>query len=172
LAFGHPDELNAPVLWRRQFTAPIGVPHPNLPSFEIDVGPFECDDLARPQPSLASEESNEVAPRVDRLRGFQQTLVVIEVVERRISSRNPHQSNRAGHLVQHTPFDRLLSTLSTLSTLLIVFGDLSCSRKLSRCTCSLLIVSSVREPSSGIKYNRRIDSFAARPLGFWRFARA
>jgi hypothetical protein len=100
--FGHPDEPNASVLWRRQLAAPVRVPYPNLPSLEIDVGPFECDDLARPQPSLASEESD----------------------------------------------------------------------KVSRCTCSLLIVSSVREPSSGTKYNRRIDSFAATPLGFWRFARA
>ena len=69
--FGHPNEPNAPVLRRRQFAAPIGVPHPNLPSFEIDVGPFECDDLARPQPSFASEESDDVAAQVDHLRRLQ-----------------------------------------------------------------------------------------------------
>jgi hypothetical protein len=33
------------------------VPHSDLPSFDIDVGPFECDDLARPQTRLASEEA-------------------------------------------------------------------------------------------------------------------
>jgi hypothetical protein len=53
--FGHPDEPNAPVLRCRQFAAPIGVPDPNLPSLQIDVGPFECDDLAGPQSSLTSE---------------------------------------------------------------------------------------------------------------------
>ena len=90
--FGHPNEPNAPVLWRRQFAAPVRVPYPNLPSLEIDVGPFECDNLTRPQPSLASEESDKVAARVDRLRGLQQTLIVIEVVERRVGSRNPHVS--------------------------------------------------------------------------------
>ena len=43
---GHPNEPNAPVLRRRQFAAPIGVPHSDLPSFEINVCPFECDNLA------------------------------------------------------------------------------------------------------------------------------
>ncbi|HWP99560.1 MAG TPA: hypothetical protein VNK92_03730 [Vicinamibacterales bacterium] len=69
--FRHPNEPNAPVLRRRQFAAPIGVPHPNLPSFAIDVGPFECDDLARPQPGFASEKCDHVAARVDRLRCLQ-----------------------------------------------------------------------------------------------------
>src|SRR5262245_57822974 len=67
--FGHANEPNAPILRRRQFAAPVGVPHPDLPSFEIDVGPFECHDFARPQPGLASEEGDEVAARVDRLLG-------------------------------------------------------------------------------------------------------
>ena len=68
--FGHPDEPNAPVLWRRQLTAPVRVAYPNLPSHEIDVGPFECDDLARPQPSFTSEQGYEVAARVDRCAAF------------------------------------------------------------------------------------------------------
>ena len=106
--FSHPKEPNPPFLRRRQFAAPIRVAHPNLLSFEIDIGPFECDDLARPQPSLASEEGDEVAARVDRLRGLQQTLLVIEVVERRVGSRHPHEPDRTGHVVQHTPLDRLL----------------------------------------------------------------
>jgi hypothetical protein len=36
--------------WRDQLAAPVRVPHPDLPSFDIDVGPFECDDLARANP--------------------------------------------------------------------------------------------------------------------------
>jgi hypothetical protein len=106
--FGHPNEPNAPILRRRQFAAPIGMPHSELPSFEVDVSPFECHDLARAQPGLASKKRDQVAAGVDRLRGLQQTLIVIEVVECRVGSRNPHQSDRTGHLVQHTPLDRLL----------------------------------------------------------------
>ena len=92
--FGHPDDPNASILRRRQLATPVGVPHPNLPSFEIDVGPLECNDFARPQPSLASEKRDEVAARVDRFRGFQQALVVTEIVECRVGSRNPYQPDR------------------------------------------------------------------------------
>ena len=147
--FSHPKEPNPPFLRRRQFAAPIRVAHPNLLSFEIDIGPFECDDLARPQPSLASEEGDEVAARVDRLRGLQQTLLVIEVVER-ASVRGTRTSRIEQGMLSNTPHSTacFISTLSTLSTLLIVFGDLSYSRNLRRCRCSLLIVSSSREPSS------------------------
>lgn len=90
---GHPDEPNASVLRRRQFATPIRVPHPNLPSFEIDVGPFERDDLTRSQPRLPTEEHDHVAAVVNLLRRDQQTLVGPEVVERRVRMRHPHQPN-------------------------------------------------------------------------------
>jgi hypothetical protein len=33
-------------LWRRQFAAPVRMPRSDLSPFEINVGLFECDDIA------------------------------------------------------------------------------------------------------------------------------
>jgi hypothetical protein len=37
-----------------------------LPLHEIDVGPFESDDLAAAQPGVAAQQHHEQRPNVDR----------------------------------------------------------------------------------------------------------
>jgi hypothetical protein len=53
--FSLPEEPNAPVLRGRQFATPVRVPHPNLPTLQIDIGAFEGQDLTRSQPPRRPE---------------------------------------------------------------------------------------------------------------------
>src|SRR5690606_6258059 len=61
-------------------------------------------------------------------------------------------------------------TLSTVSTLLTVFGDLATIADFSCCTSSVVIASRRLSPNSGNRCTRIATSFDDTPLGFKRFA--
>jgi hypothetical protein len=61
-------------------------------------------------------------------------------------------------------------TLSTVNTLLTVFGDLATIADFSCCTSSVVIAWSCLSPNRGNRCTRIATSFDDTPLGFKRFA--
>lgn len=72
--------------------------HVGRTPFEIDVIPIQRHDLAAPQARLAAQQDDEMGIPVDRRRGLDEPLVLVEVVEPHLRSGDLQQPDPARHL--------------------------------------------------------------------------
>jgi len=75
---------------------------------EIDVVPFERQNLAAAHAGVAAEQHHEQRARVDRACDLDESFVLVEIVEGCGALVDSQQLHRAGHPLDDFPLDRFL----------------------------------------------------------------